>query len=329
MKVLVLGGAGQEGRTAVERLAAHSEVTQVIVADLNIDKAQALARTHGEKVSAIHVDIRDETALDETLRQADVVINLVGPYFLYQEHVLKAAIHAGVNYVDISDDWQPTLACLELSDKANAAGITAIIGLGVSPGSMNMLAMYAAQQLDSVDEVHLRWAVSVTDVDELGASAAVHHALHMVDGAFPTFKNGEITNIQPFTEPEIFEFPKLGPQPVFHVGHPEPATLPKYLPGVQTVSQKGSVPGFNEEWQGLHEFGLTSSDPLTIAGNQVSPQQVAMALMSRLDDGSTEGLPEPLSEFHTIVVGSSNGKHVELEYSFRTPDQMSPNTGTP
>src|SRR5699024_3343104 len=154
-------------------------------------------------------------------------------------------------------------------------GVTAIVGLGVSPGAMNVLARHGAERLSRVDEVHLRWAVSVTDVDDIGASAAAHHALHMMEAPLPTFREGSSMLIEPFAEPETFDFPKLGPQRVFHVGHPEPVTLPRYLSGLRVVSQKGSVPGFNDVWELLYELGLTRREELRVGDQDVSPQQIA------------------------------------------------------
>ncbi|QOW25583.1 hypothetical protein [Lysobacter sp. H23M47] len=53
---------------------------------------------------------------------------------------LKSAIEAGCHYVDIRDDAQPTVDMLELHEQASQAGIVALVGCGVSPGTLNVLA---------------------------------------------------------------------------------------------------------------------------------------------------------------------------------------------
>ena len=47
MKVLALGGCGQEWQPAAERFANSKQVSEVIIGDINIDKAQALAAELG------------------------------------------------------------------------------------------------------------------------------------------------------------------------------------------------------------------------------------------------------------------------------------------
>ena len=56
-----------------------------------------------------------------------------------------AAIEAGAHYLDICDDWEPTLDMLELGERARARGVTAVIGMGASPGLTNLLAMKAGK----------------------------------------------------------------------------------------------------------------------------------------------------------------------------------------
>ena len=68
-------------------------------------------------------------------------------------------IEAKKPYFDICDDWRPTLELLELSDKAKKAGITAIIGIGASPGLTNLMAVLAYNELDEVDEIITGWGI--------------------------------------------------------------------------------------------------------------------------------------------------------------------------
>ncbi|QOW23111.1 hypothetical protein [Novilysobacter avium] len=54
--------------------------------------------------------------------------------------ILKSAIEAGCHYVVICDDAQPTVDMLDLHEQASQAGIVALVGCGVSPGTLNVLA---------------------------------------------------------------------------------------------------------------------------------------------------------------------------------------------
>lgn len=56
MKIVVFGGAGAMGAKAVETLASMPEFTEIVVADLDVDQAKAVADAAGEHVRADRVD---------------------------------------------------------------------------------------------------------------------------------------------------------------------------------------------------------------------------------------------------------------------------------
>ena len=73
------------------------------------------------------------------MEKVDVVINTVGPFFKYGPPILEAALDTNCHYLDINDDWEPTLEMLKFHDKAESNAKTAILGMGASPGLTNML----------------------------------------------------------------------------------------------------------------------------------------------------------------------------------------------
>ena len=54
---------------------------------------------------------------------------------------------------------------LKMHERAKEKGITAIIGMGASPGLTNMLARVAMQQLDTVDTVYTGWSLEGASPD--------------------------------------------------------------------------------------------------------------------------------------------------------------------
>jgi saccharopine dehydrogenase-like NADP-dependent oxidoreductase len=98
-----------------------------------------VAQRHGVEHAA--VDVLDPTGLAELLRGADVVLSAVGPFYRFGTTVLRAAIESGTSYVDVADDPAPTLQMLALDPAARAAGVSAIVGAGASPGLSNLLAV--------------------------------------------------------------------------------------------------------------------------------------------------------------------------------------------
>ena len=260
------------------------------------------------------------------MRDADVVANFVGPYWKLGAPTISAAIEAGTNYVDICDDYDATEDLLALDEKAREAGITAIIGLGASPGVTNMAAKLGANNLEQVDEIEVKWIVSITDVEELGASAAVEHAMHILDGSVPQYLDSEWVGREATTETEMMTFPVIGETPVYYLGHPEPITLPRYIDGVKKVTCKGGCPGGDEALQAMAALGLMSNEPVQVDGQAVSPRAVGIQLLDRLPMDEDE-LPPPYSAFYVIVRGQENGAPAEYDYMYG--GQMSPWTGTP
>ena len=101
------------------------------------------------KVRAVGLDVNDASAMRRAMQNVDIVINTSGPFYRFGVPILQAAIDEGCNYLDICDDWEPTIEMLKLDQAAKTAGVTAIIGLGASPGISN-IGLIAMQELDEV-----------------------------------------------------------------------------------------------------------------------------------------------------------------------------------
>jgi len=235
-----LGGAGHIGSGMVRELVKRAPSIEVVVADKNLEEAKKLAAELGGRISARHVDADDPKSLVRAMKGVDVAISTIGPYYMYGMKALRAAIDAKTNFLDIDDDYDATKNCLDLDEEAKKAGITAIIGLGATPGLTNVFAKYGAEKLDKVEEIHTSWAW--TALDPTMGPAIVSHYFHAVTGKVPTYRDGEWVEVPALSEPEVVEFPPpLGRIEVYHVGHPEPVTIPRYIKGVKVVTNKGTV----------------------------------------------------------------------------------------
>ncbi|GAD84581.1 hypothetical protein NCAST_25_00010, partial [Nocardia asteroides NBRC 15531] len=157
MRVLALGGAGEMGRVAARVLRGDSRVSALTIADRDESAARKVAAELG--ADALGLDVTDASALAAALRAADLVVNTVGPYFRFGPPILAAAIDARCDYIDICDDPQPTIEMLELDARAKAAGVTALLGMGASPGLANLLAVRAGAELDRVDDLVTGWNI--------------------------------------------------------------------------------------------------------------------------------------------------------------------------
>ncbi len=315
MKALVLGGCGAQALPAVEDLIASEDISQVTIGDIDKAKADQLAaKLKSPKLSTLKIDVNDHPGLVDCMKGADVILNCTGPYHLLGVKVLKAAIEAGKHYVDYCDDYDATLEMLELDGAARENGITAIIGLGASPGLCNLIAKHGADKLDSTDEIRIFWVIAEGEPE---GPAVFDHMFHMVSGDVPQFLDGKMVNVPGLSgAEETVDFPAPhGALPVFYVGHPEPITLSRVIPGVKTVVNKGALPGeMIGLFQGLKELGLMGSEPVSVKGQDVSPRDLLVTLMA---SAPLEELPpeERLSAMVIQVTGMKDGNSVTLEYA--------------
>ncbi len=246
--VLALGGPGGVGSVACRALATGPEVEVLVVADQDGAAAAALAgelgRTAAGRVDARKVDVADATALRGAMADADLVVSCAGPFYRYGPPTLQAAIDAGVDFLDVCDDLEPTRRMLALDGAARAAGVRAVVGMGNSPGVSNLLARLCADtlldQVESVDIAHVHGG----EPDE--GAAVIAHRIHAMTHDVPLFVDGRLVTVRQLEESgRAFEadvdFRDVGVVRAFPYPHPETVTLPEHLPGVRRVTNRGTI----------------------------------------------------------------------------------------
>ena len=86
--------------------------------------------------------------------------------------------------------------------------------------------------------------------------------------------------LPPFCEPEVFTFPEgIGPVECVHVEHEEVLLIPRWVDCRRATFKYGLGDEFIEVLQTLHKLGLDKTDPVTVAGQQVSPRDVVAACL--------------------------------------------------
>jgi lysine 6-dehydrogenase len=307
MRIIVLGGGGDMASRAVCELAAEPGVTGVTVADYNLEAAERLASELGGKVSAAWVDANAGDALVETIRGHDAAACGIGPFYRYEVKAAQAAIEAGVPYVSLCDDYDAAQAVLALDDAARAAGVTVLTGLGWTPGLSNILARKGAEQFDLVDEINVAWGSSASDSE---GYAVILHTMHIFTGLVPSFQKGRLVNVRAGSDKEVVLFPPpVGRVNCYHLGHPEPVTLPRFLPGVRTVTLKGglSEQPLNDLALWLARLRLTDTPrKLDVLGQII---KAALPFLSRL--GAAE---DPCSAVRVDVGGWTEGCYHQVSY---------------
>jgi len=320
MKVVVLGGAGLTGKCAVRDLVKSPEVSEVLVADIERERARKFVSSLGSsKVQHTTVDVRNHEATAALLKDANVTLNAVQYYFNID--VMKAALIAKTHYLDLGGLYHMTRKQLELNADFKKAGLTAVVGMGCVPGVSNVMARWAADRLDSVETIRIRdgwrdftpnspryvatWSVQ-TFTDEFAQNAMV-------------YENGAMKEVPPMTLPEIVTFPTpIGEVEAFTSLHSELATFPSSFKdkGIQNVNWKeGGAKGWQLDNELIVALGLMDQEPLRVGTASVSPRDFFLKLLASKDLlGHPESItPEDCECSRVEVVGKKRGKLVELQ----------------
>src|SRR6266542_2770460 len=133
--------------------------------DCALAKAFANAQSDDRAVP-VALDARDSAALEREFRNWDCVIN--SSWYDLNVPITEAAIRAGIHYCDLGGLYHQTLRQLKLDKQAKEAGVTCVLGIGSTPGTMNVLGMYGASKLDRVHKVLLRSSGAVVSGGDPG-----------------------------------------------------------------------------------------------------------------------------------------------------------------
>ncbi len=294
MRILLVGAGGVG--TAFARIAARRLFAEVIVADYDLGRAQRAAAA-SDRFTAVAVDASDEQAVAGllTAHSADALMNATDPRFVMP--LYRAALRTGTNYLDMAmslshphQDAPYSHTGVKLGDEQFALaadwterGKLALVGIGVEPGLSDVFARHAADTLFS-------------EIEEIGVRDGANLVVAGYDFA-PTFSiwttieeclnppviweadRGWFTT-QPFSEPEVFNFPAgIGPVECVNVEHEEVLLIPRWVSAKRVSFKYGLGEEFISVLRTLHKLGLDSTTPIRVGGQQVSPRDVLAACL--------------------------------------------------
>ncbi len=288
-RVIVLGGCGIVGIQAVKALVATKDFDEIVIGDINVEKADKYVTEIGDpRLSSFKVDLTDPAMIKSAIKDADVVLNCSGPFYRLGPIILKAVIDSKIDYVDVCDDLDATKKLLEMHEKAKSVNISALIGMGSSPGVANLLAKFcAAHMLDEVDSIDILHAHGGEPSE---GAAVVAHRIHSMTSPIPMFLDGEYTTVNYFEEDgvalrEEIEFHQIGTYTCYPYPHPETITLPNYIK-CKRVTNLGCVlpPEYYQLTQDVVRVGIIDENPINVGEHQVTPRDFAIAYVIKERD---------------------------------------------
>ena len=337
MKVLLVGVGGVgEAIAAIAKPRAWME--QMVLADYNLKRAEEVQKKLGDpaRFPVEFIDAGNQQMIEDLARKygVDLIMNSVDPIF--NKQIFDAAFSVGVTYMDMA----MTLSEPNASDPFHATGIKlgdyqfaraadwqkknllALVGIGVEPGMADVFARYAQEHLfDEIEEVGIRDGANITiDGYEFAPNFSIWTTIEECLNPPVIWEEGRgWFTTEPFSEPEVFDFPEIGPVEVVNVEHEEVLLVPRWVKTKRVTFKYGLGDQFIGVLKTLHMLGLDNKEKINVKVVQVAPRDVVAAC-----------LPDPAhlgEKMHgktcagTWVKGMKDGKSREV-YLYQVADNQ-------
>jgi len=334
MKVLLVGvgGVGE----AIAAIAKPREWMELMVlADYNVKRAEEVQKKLGDpkRFPVEFIDASNQKNIEDLAKkhQVDLIMNSVDPIF--NQQIFDAAYNAGVKYMDMAmtlSEPHPTDPFnkpgvklgdyqFEKAKEWEKKGLLALVGFGVEPGMADVFARYAADHLfDEIEEVGIRDGANITiEGYDFAPNFSIWTTIEECLNPPVIWQNGDWHTTAPFSEPEVFDFPEIGPVEVVNVEHEEVLLVPRWVKAKRVTFKYGLGNEFIEVLKTLHKLGLDNKNKINVKGVQVAPRDVVAACLP--DPAHLGDKMKGKTCAGTWVKGTKDGKKKEV-YLYQVAD---------
>jgi saccharopine dehydrogenase (NAD+, L-lysine-forming) len=323
MKVLLVGVGGVgEAIAAIAKPRAWLDL--LVLADYNVKRAEEVQKKLGDnkRFPVEFVDASAQKNIEDLAvkYKVDLIMNSVDPTF--NKQIFDAAYNIGATYMDMA----MTLSEPHPTDPFRKPGVKlgdyqfarskdwekkdqlALVGIGVEPGMADVFARYAADHLfDEIQEVGIRDGSNITiEGYEFAPNFSIWTTIEECLNPPVIWEDGKWFTTAPFSEPEVFDFPEIGPVEVVNVEHEEVLLVPRWVKTKRATFKYGLGDQFISVLKTLHMLGLDSKEKITVKGVQVSPRDVVAACLP--DPAHLGDRMKGKTCAGTYVTGTKDGK---------------------
>jgi lysine 6-dehydrogenase len=308
-------GAGMMGSAAAYDLATTDPTDEVVLGDIDLQRATQAARMIGPNVQPVRIDVNNHAEIIRLLQGSGAVVSAVS--YSVNLHLTKAAIAAGVHMCDLGGNNEVVEKQLALSPEALQRGVTIIPNTGLAPGLINILAVTGAKEFDELDAIHLR----VGGLPQHPQPPLYYQIVFSVDGLINEYvepavaiRDGRILHVNAMADLEEIRFPEpYGALEAFNTSGGL-STLTQVLQGkvrnldYKTIRYKGHC----EKFKTLLDLGFATSEPVMVGGSvKTNREFFADLLRKKLDYGDTDVVLA-----RATITGRSRDAEKTLVYEF-------------
>jgi lysine 6-dehydrogenase len=309
MHILVLGG-GLMGPAAAAEALRDPATTSVTVADISQASLETcMARIAGEpRAERLRIevaDVRDASAISRLLVRADAVISAL-PWAVARG-AMEAAAQRGAPVIDLARVPDAEWASAQV--RLSSARSLVVLGCGVEPGLTEILARHLAEQLDEVDEVHIKCGgVPEHPTGPLGYKIVFGgRSLPLKPADGYAVEDGKLASVPRYAGVEPVAFDGLGELEAWHEGFMPWLLDLKCMTHLKRGTQKTiRWPGYAAKATFLKEAGMLNAEPIEVDGVRVSPKRVLDAVLEsavRMSDADRD-----ITLLRVDVVGRSGDR---------------------
>ncbi|GAB4468726.1 MAG: saccharopine dehydrogenase C-terminal domain-containing protein [Anaerolineales bacterium] len=298
MKVLLVG-VGGVGEAIAVIAKSQPWVEQVVLSDYNTERIKEVQAKLGDtkRFPGEWVDASQQDKIEELAKKykVDLIMNACDPSF--NVPIFEAAYNYGCTYMDMAmslsepHPTDPYRQCgvklgdyqFERAELWEKKGLLAVLGLGVEPGMADVFARYAQDYLfDEIEEIGVRDGANLevrgyefapnfsiwTTIEECLNPPVIWEA-----------EKGWYTT-EPFSEPEVFEFPEgIGKIECVNVEHEEVLLVPRWIKCKRVTFKYGLGDQFINVLKTLKMLGLDNKEPIKVKDVWVAPRDVVAACL--------------------------------------------------
>lgn len=323
MKVLLVG-VGGVGEAIAVIAKPRKWMELMVLADYNLKRVEEVQKKLGDtkRFPVEFIDASSQQSVEELAKKygVDLIMNAVDPIF--NEAIFDAAYNVGVTYMDMAmtlSKPHPTEPFkkpgVKLGDYQFAKakdwekkGLLALVGMGVEPGMADVFARYAADHLfDEIDEVGVRDGANITiEGYDFAPNFSIWTTIEECLNPPVIWQDGDWHTTEPFSEPEVFDFPEIGPVEVVNVEHEEVLLVPRWIKAKRVTFKYGLGDEFINVLKTLHKRGLDNKEKINVKGVQVAPRDVVAACLP--DPAHLGDKMKGKTCAGTYVTGTKDGK---------------------
>ncbi|MDS4030436.1 MAG: saccharopine dehydrogenase family protein [Candidatus Contendobacter sp.] len=299
-KNVLIIGAGGVAHVAAHKAAMNNDLLgDICIASRTLSKCDEIIESvkrkghiqnPANKLYSRQIDALDIPATIQLIREthSTIVINL-GQAFLNMS-ILEACLETGAVYIDTAIHEEPDKVCetppwyanyeWKRKDRCTEKGLTAILGAGFDPGVVNAYCALAVRRyFDRIDTI---------DIMDVNAGS---HGKYFATNFDPEINFREFIKVWTWIDRQwkeypthsvkrIYDFPVVGPRPIYLNGHDELHSLWKNIDANSIRFWMGFGDHYINVFTVLRTLGFLSHLPVKLAtGQDVVPLKVVKALL--------------------------------------------------